>query len=204
MANKRGSKKRGSGRRRGMLGLTVVLLLCAAAAAGYVVTRGWPQNADAASSTSSAPAGGTDTPADTSADSSSSLPTADPEKVGGETAEPTSGQTVATDTPVVVTTSAVPVAVTYSGFNPTAGAVQVGGYVSGVVEDGGTCTLTLTQGGATVAVTARASADATTTTCGALSVPRAKLAPGTWQALLSYASATHTGRAAPVPVEVAR
>jgi hypothetical protein len=200
MSNKRGSKKRGSNRRRSVLGLTLVLLVCAAAGAGYVVTRGWPQSADAASSTSSAPvAGPTDEPADTS----SSLPTADPEQVGGETADPSSGQTVATDEPVVVTADAVPVVVTYSGFNPTAGAVQLGGY-AGVVEDGGTCTLTLTQGGAKVAATSRASADASTTTCGELSVPRAKLAPGTWQAVLSYASATHTGTAAPVPVEVGR
>jgi hypothetical protein len=184
-----------------VLGLTVVLLLCAAAAAGYIVTRGWPQSADAAASTSTAPEAG---PTEQPAESSSALPTADPDEVGGETAEPSSGQTVATDTPVVVTADRVPVVVTYSGYNATAGAVQMGGYVSGVVEDGGTCTLTLTQGGARVAATSRASADATTTTCAELRVPGAKLAPGTWQAVLSYASATHVGTAAAVPVEVAR
>ena len=46
-----------------------------------------------------------------------------------------------------------------------------GGYVSGVIEDGGVCTLTLTQGSSSVTVEGPAMPDATTTVCGGLVVP---------------------------------
>jgi hypothetical protein len=201
MSQKRGSTKRRSSRRRGALVLTVLVLALAAAAAGYVVTRGWPTSADpAAAGTPTTGATATEDPAGVSAPPSA----VDDDAIGGESADPSSGQTVATDTPVVVTATSVPVVVTYSGWNAAAGAVQVGGFASGVVEDGGACTLTLTLGATRVSATAAAVADASTTACGQLSVPGSKLANGTWQAVLSYASASHTGRAAPVAVEVAR
>ena len=72
-----------------------------------------------------------------------------------------------------------------------------------MIEDGGVCTLTLTQGGATVTVEGPAMPDASTTVCGGLVVPGDRLTAGTWQATLAYASATHRGTSARRAVEVA-
>jgi hypothetical protein len=109
---------------------------------------------------------------------------------------------VVTDAPVVVTGGKVPVVVTYSGWNAVQHQVMVGGYAAGVVESKGVCTLTLRQGARTVTAQSPASPDASTTACGALSVPGTKLAPGSWRAVLSYTSKTSSGAAAPVDIEV--
>jgi hypothetical protein len=82
--------------------------------------------------------------------------------------------------------------------------VQVGGFVAGVVEDGGTCTLTLTKGGETVVGTSEARGDASTTTCGAVIVSGDKVSAGGWQGVLSYRSAERSGTAPAVSIEVAR
>ena len=80
--------------------------------------------------------------------------------------------------------------------------MEAGGYLSPVVETGGTCTLALTKDGRTVTATSPAQADASTTSCGNLAVPRAKLRPGSWTAVLRYASKTTTGSSDPSPVVV--
>ena len=120
------------------------------------------------------------------------------------TPDPMSGQIVATDEPVVVDTREAPVAITFYGWDPETQQAQAGGYVAGVVENGGTCTLTLTKGGATAVGTSEAQADASTTVCGAVVVPGDQLSSGTWQAVLTYRSAQHVGTSGPVEVEVIR
>jgi hypothetical protein len=107
-----------------------------------------------------------------------------------------------TEPPVVVTSQDAPVNVTFYGWDATRQVVQVGGYVTGVIESGGTCTLTLTQGGRTVTGSGPARPDATTTSCGALTVAGSQLGSGSWSAVLSYRSADHTGTSAAVPVQV--
>jgi hypothetical protein len=176
--------------RRWIVALTVVAA-CAAAGAGYVITRGWPGTSAAAESTSSS-----------SATTTVSVP-AEQTAVDPDEPNPSSGQTVATDEPVAVETEAVPVVLTYSAWSAADRQVLAGGYVSGVIEDGGVCTLTLTQGSARVTVEGPAMPDASTTVCGGLVVPGDQLTAGTWQATLTYASATHTGTSATAPVEVA-
>jgi hypothetical protein len=116
--------------------------------------------------------------------------------------DPDTGQSVATDEPHVVTDSAVPVTVTYFGWNADAQQVQVGGYVGGVVEEGGVCTLTLTKGGTTVTGRTEALPDASTTACGEITVPGDEVSAGTWRAVLSYSSDGHSGTSEPVDVEV--
>jgi hypothetical protein len=120
----------------------------------------------------------------------------------GIEADPTAGQDVATDAPVKATGGEVSVVVTFSGWNAVQHAAMVGGYVSGVVESKGVCTLTLTQGSRTVTAQSPARPDASTTACGVLSVGGAKLGPGTWRAVLSYRSPSSSGAAAPVDIEV--
>lgn len=84
------------------------------------------------------------------------------------------------------------------------GNIEVNGFVSGVVEDGGTCTLTLTSEstGQKVTTSRTAVANATNTSCGSSAIPVTKLNRGKWQAVLSYNSATSTGNSDAVEVEV--
>ena len=82
------------------------------------------------------------------------------------------------------------------------GDIAVNGYVDGVVEDGGTCTLTLTKNGVTKTASRPAQPNATNTTCGENDIPVSSLSPGTWQATLSYSSDTANGASTQQPVEV--
>jgi hypothetical protein len=170
-----------------------VLAACAAAAGGYVITRGWPGTSAAADASSS--------PTPPQAGAISTEPV-EQTPIAPEEPNPSSGQTVATDEPVVVETTVVPVVLTYSAWSEGDRQVVAGGYASGVIEDDGVCTLTLTQGAANVVLEAPAAADATTTVCGGLAVDGSRLAAGTWQAVLTYASAAHTGTSSAVAVEV--
>lgn len=179
--------------------LTVATIGVVGAAAGYAVARGsggTSGNADAAATTS------TSTSAPSSAPADVGDPSLTPVTGSAEGADPQSGQTLATDQPVVVTTAKVPVSVTFYGWNAVAREAQVGGYVSGVIEGGGTCTLTLTKAGVNVTVRQPATADASTTMCGELDVPGARLSAGTWRAVLSYRSPGHAGVATPVDIAV--
>ena len=79
----------------------------------------------------------------------------------------------------------------------------VNGFVPNLVEDGGTCTLTMTKNGQTVTQTKAAVINATNTSCGEIAVPYASLGKGTtWQANLRYSSATAEGTSATTSVEV--
>jgi hypothetical protein len=95
----------------------------------------------------------------------------------------------------------VEVVTTYAGWNDLSGAVEVGAYAA-VVESGGVCTLTLTQGAGTVSVDGVATPDVSTTACGELVVGGDRLGPGTWDAVVRYTSPTSTGATAPLTVEV--
>jgi hypothetical protein len=176
--------------RRWIVGIAV-LAACAAAAGGYVVTRGWPGTASAADETA------------TSVTASTTPAPVEQTAVAPDSPNPGSGQSVATDEPVVVETEEAPVVLTYSAWSPADREVLAGGYVTGVIEDGGTCTLTLTQGSSTVSVEGPAMPDATTTVCAGLAVSGDRLSAGTWQATLTYTSSAHRGTSAAAPVEVA-
>ena len=182
-------------RRRAVAVLAVTALAGTGVAAGVFLTRGTPGGADASSAgaptSSAAPLGD-----ETGFEDVSPTPTA---SIGPD---PDAGAPVATDEPPVATGSEVPVTVTFHGWNPTSQEVEVGGYVEGVVEDGGVCTLTLTKGGTTVTGRADASADAATTACGAVTVPGDEVSAGTWTAVLGYASDEHSGTSDAVDVEV--
>lgn len=126
--------------------------------------------------------------------------------VAGDTASseragtsPADERTPATDAPRPTETGVV---LSYAGWEEGSRAVEAGGYVTPVVEDGGSCTLELTAGGLTRSVSVEAVADATTTVCPGLAVPGDELAPGTWTLRLQYSSDTTTGSSQPVDVEV--
>lgn len=116
--------------------------------------------------------------------------------------EPAPDAPVARDEPVPADGGTVQVIVTFAGVEPSVDGVEVDGFVSGVVEGSGVCTLRLTRGERSAEVSREAVPDATTTSCGALVVPLDDLAAGTWEAVLSYSSPTSTGTADPVRVEI--
>lgn len=97
----------------------------------------------------------------------------------GNTTQPTTPpNTLKTVTPVIV------------GSNNSS-PVSVRSYVSGVIESGGICTLTLTGGTSTLTAEGEASAGPQTTDCPELSI--ATVPPGTWKAKISYRSVTSQG-----------
>jgi hypothetical protein len=96
----------------------------------------------------------------------------------------------------------VQVGLGYSDWDAAGKRVEAAGFVSGVVESGGTCTFSMTDGTRTVQATSTGQADATTTNCGSLMIPGAQVPAGRWTATLSYRSnAAHgTSPAATVTV----
>jgi hypothetical protein len=112
--------------------------------------------------------------------------------------EPTA---VATDETTEPTGGRVDVVLSYAGFDAPSGTVQANGFAAGVLEDGGTCTLTLSRSGEEVSTTSSASADASTTTCGLLQTDPG-VGPGTWEAVLTYSSDDARGTSQTVQVVV--
>ena len=186
-----------SRRRPVVLGVLALLVL---GAAGLAYLASWfdggaPRASDAASASASPGALDADAPA--------------PDEVlGGPSAAPASGSpstsTSTTTSPAPAPGALRPVAVnsTYAGWDPGAAEVVAGGFVSEVVETGGTCTLTLTRDGVTTSGTSDASPDAVTTSCGEVRAGGPELVPGSWDAVLSYESAESAGASAVFSVVV--
>jgi hypothetical protein len=79
---------------------------------------------------------------------------------------------------------------------------QLNGFVDGIVESEGSCTLAMRRNGITVDVTKQSLQNAQNTSCGQMAIAYSKLTPGKWEATLSYSSATSKGSSDPVIVEV--
>ncbi|SSC24636.1 Hypothetical protein KLENKIAIHU_3252 [Klenkia terrae] len=109
---------------------------------------------------------------------------------------------VATDRPVDVG-SGSRVVVTYAAWSSDTGKIDASAYVAGVVEDGGTCTVTATSAAATRSASSAASADATTTVCADLVVPWSA-ADGSPSVVVGYQSATTSAQSDLTTVEVDR
>jgi hypothetical protein len=110
---------------------------------------------------------------------------------------------VATDAPATPAASdMVDVVVTYSGWDDALAGVDVGAYVSGIAETGGTCTLTLTAGGNSATASAPGEPEASSTSCPGLVVPGSELSSGNWTAVVSYESPTAQGESDSVAVVV--
>ena len=120
-------------------------------------------------------------------------------------AVPTPTETIASDTPAPVATpvatnaptassdarTAVVPFITTADWDASAKALDVSAIVPGVVEGGGTCTVTLTSGSTTRTATSSGVAAASYTGCEAVAVQ--DLAAGTWQVQVRYSSAKAVG-----------
>jgi hypothetical protein len=111
------------------------------------------------------------------------------------------GDGVATDPPVPAPTSPAQdgrtqatLVLTRWGQDAGTGALSAAAGVPGVVETGGTCTLTATIGNQTRSASGPATRSASAMACAdGLSIPRSQLVAGTWMVQVSYSSQRYTG-----------
>lgn len=81
--------------------------------------------------------------------------------------------------------------------------IEVGSYVPGIFESGGTCTLTITKSDINLVKQESGVKDATTTRCPTFTVARSEFPhSGTWSAQVSYESATAKGESELKSIEV--
>lgn len=81
--------------------------------------------------------------------------------------------------------------------------IELRSYVSGVVEDNGTCTAIFTKGGLRVSRDVRGSSDATVTQCSRISLSRTEFSEyGAWSVVLNYISSSSSGTTSPTQLEV--
>lgn len=199
-------------RRRTALVITLCVLLLLAIATGVAALAGWgpftdDPTATQPSPTATEPVEGPDptatatTPAPTP--SATPAPTAEPSasEDPAEPAGPPSEETDAAQPAPPTGTDSATVVITYSGWEDASESVEAGAYAS-LLEPAGSCTLSLSQGAVTMTQTIDALTDVSTMSCGGFQIPSADLSPGTWTAVVSYASSTSTGTSAPVEVIV--
>jgi hypothetical protein len=197
-----------SARRRRLPGLLVLILVVGVVAgAAWFWTRSWVGSTAGLQGTS---AQGdpvqvaVDPPHDRSLDGSGTVTgtSAAGGKVPPSTGAPTRGASPMTSSTGPSTGRRVDVSTTYAEWDRPTGGIVVGGIVSGVIEAGGTCTVTLTGGGASARGTSEGVSDAHDTSCGEVRVPGAGLSSGKWSGVLTYRSAAAAGQSAPFTVVV--
>lgn len=147
------------------------------------------------------PAGVETDPTDLEA-TATAAPTPTPDPTPTETPEPEESPSAPPSPEVDPALATVDVVTTWSQVDPADGSLQVSAYVA-VVEATGTCTLRLTgPDGRTASATTSAIADATTTSCGVLTIPASQLVPGRWEGTVSYSSPSSTGSVAAPATDV--
>jgi hypothetical protein len=95
-------------------------------------------------------------------------------------------------------------AVTLAGVDVDGQNVTVAGLVTGVIEDGGTCTFVMTSGtsGGVVEATSIGVANVSNTVCPTTQSPIASFSKGPWNVVLDYASDATTLSSAPLILEI--
>lgn len=124
----------------------------------------------------------TESPTPTPSSSVSETPTTEP----SETPSPTPTETA-------IVREKASVRVLQSAFDTGAGKISVVAEVADVSEDGGSCTLIVTQGALTRQVTARAESNVTDTQCYPLSVSSAGFVSGEIEFEVKYSSIYYFG-----------
>lgn len=193
--------------RKAVIVVALVIVLVAGAVAW---ATGWGPSASdedpgQASPTTSAPSTATTDPATPSAGPSDEPlldeATTDPAQPPAQ--PPAQTPTASTDPAPVPSSTLAPatVVITYASWADETSAVEAGAYAA-IIEDAGTCTLTLTKDTTTRTASVDAAPDVSTTACGRFLIPGADLTTGTWTAVVTYASSTSAGQSDPVKVVV--
>lgn len=93
--------------------------------------------------------------------------------------------------------------ITYGGQTQPGSPVEVGGYVPGVFEEGGTCTAKFTNGSNTFSKAVKAVRSANSTDCPAMVATFGEFSPkGNWSVVISYESITSVGTSDGKTIEV--
>jgi len=102
--------------------------------------------------------------------------------------------------PVIPGAAAV---VTLASYDTSTAGVMVGGFVSGVMEDGGTCTFTVTatDTGASATLESTGALNVDSTTCGSHEIGAPTSKSGAYSVTLKYSNAVGAVTSSPVPVE---
>jgi hypothetical protein len=87
-----------------------------------------------------------------------------------------------------------------SYYSFASGTLTLGGGVSGLVDTGGTCTVSVSRAGTTVSQKFTASPGPSSTDCGAMSISSPKFTAGTWSLTISYSSPRARGVSAATAV----
>lgn len=143
-----------------------------------------------------APSAGASTSAPSADVIDPSVPSATPtETIAADTPAPTVAPVVTSD-PTATTDSRAAVVpyITTADWDASAQAVDVAAIVPGVIESGGTCTVTLTAGSTVRTVTSDGVAASSYTGCEAVVVK--DLAAGSWQVRVRYSSSKSAGASA--------
>lgn len=189
-----------------MLGLAMTVSLALAGCTGGTGDAPSPSPSTVAPTPSvTATATATASPEPEPSESSTAEPTPEPEP--SATVDP-GGDGVVRDEPYTVPSptaegqkGAVAPAITRWGVEGDT--YVVAAVVDGVVEDGGTCTVTLTRGFSKVSASGPATRSATSMNCAeGLGIPLADLGTGTWSATVAYSSERYAGVTAAKDVEV--
>jgi len=96
----------------------------------------------------------------------------------------------------------VSVVMTSWGQNSQTKAIEANGYMSGVLEGGGICTLTLKKSATVVTESHSATVNAQNVSCGQISIAYSRLTLGAWEMTLSYNSSTAEGTSSVAVYEV--
>jgi len=103
-----------------------------------------------------------------------------------------SGTPAPAPAPAPVLADVVPL-VTFDQWSAETSTLTIGATVPGVVETGGTCSITARNGDVTVDGSFSAVASASSTDCGSMALQSSTLTSGDWSVSVVYASATSTG-----------
>jgi hypothetical protein len=187
-------------RRPAVIAASVLVLACVAGGGLYLATTSSRVDTGPDRSSEGTPVA----PGSGTAATASPLSTRAGTVAGANQLEPGPADVVATDPPPVTdaATAEATVVMSYADFAPGSG-IEEGGFVSGLVEDGGTCRVVVSRGAQERTAEVPGAADATTTSCGGLVVDEADLTAGTWSVQLEYRTGATTISSTPVTVEVA-
>ncbi len=175
-----------------------VVVAGAGVAVAAVAVQGAP-HAPTAGASSSASAGPGVTTGPPAASPTASAAPADPSpSATAPGAGAPGGSAPAATTPPATTVRTVSPAMSYYSF--AGRTLTLGGGVSGLVDSGGTCTVTLTRGTATVTKSFAASPGPSSTDCGAMTVSSPTLTSGSWSLTIAYSSPRARGTSSPTEV----
>jgi hypothetical protein len=180
--------------------VTVAVVLLVIVAAAIVIATKWASGSSSPAASASESPSSSALPSSQTQPSPVSVPAPDPSVEPVETSVPaTSGPDGPSST--IPGASAV---VTLASLDPQSGTVVVGGFVTGVLEDGGTCVFTVLANdtGEAREVRTEGAMNVDSTTCGSRELEKPHSPTDDYSVTLEYTSSLGAARSAAVVVEV--